>query len=144
MTTEANKQLVRRIYGDIVNAGRLDLYADLLAEDIIDHEGFPDTGRGCETYKQSLTVLRSAFPDLRMDVEDMVAEGDRVVTRLTLRGTHQGQYLGLAPTGRFVTTGSIDILRLAGGKAVERWAETDTLGLLQQLGAISEAVGGGQ
>ena len=78
----------------------------------------------------------TAFPDLHFTVEDLIAEGDKVVARLTVRGTQQGAFMGIPPTGKHVTVTGIDINRLAGGKSVEHWLNMDTLGLLQQLGVI--------
>ena len=78
----------------------------------------------------------SAFPDLHITVEDMIAEGDKIVARLTMRGTHQGAFLGIPPTGKQVTGTAIDINRITGGKSVEHWNNSDTLGLLQQLGVV--------
>jgi predicted ester cyclase len=78
----------------------------------------------------------TAFPDLHFTVEDIIAEGDKVVTRLTCRGTQQGAFMGIPPTGKQATVTAIDINRFAGGKSVEHWLNMDTLGLLQQLGVI--------
>jgi predicted ester cyclase len=81
-------------------------------------------------------MIRAAFPDIHETIEDMLAEGDRVVTRSTWRGTHQGAFLGIAPTGKQVSVTGIDISRVASGKFVEHWQAADNLGLLQQLGVI--------
>ena len=81
----------------------------------------------------------TAFPDLHFTVEDMIAEGDKVVARLTTQGTQTGPFLGIPPTGKHTSIGCIDINRMAGGKSVEHWLEMDTLGLLQQLGVIPES-----
>jgi len=78
----------------------------------------------------------TAFPDLHFTVEDFIAEGDKVVARLTVRGTQQGIFMGIPPTGKHATVTAIDINRMAGGKSVEHWLNMDTLGLLQQLGVI--------
>jgi steroid delta-isomerase-like uncharacterized protein len=84
-------------------------------------------------------MLRTSFPDLTITIEDLIAEGDKVVTRLTARGTHQGTFRGIAPTGRVVSWTGIRIFRIAEGKIVEHWANWDDLSLLQQLGGRIEA-----
>src|SRR5947208_12747268 len=92
------------------------------------------TMQGLEAFKQFLSLYLTAFPDARFTVEDMIAEGDRVVARHTFRGAHQGDLMGIAPTGKQVTTTGITITRFANGKGVELWGNSDDLGLLQQLG----------
>jgi len=89
-----------------------------------------------ESVKQVLTVLFTAFPDLHMTVEDLIAEGDKVVIRFTSMGTHKGDLMGIAPTGKQVKSTGIAIYRIVGGKVVEEWAERDTLGMMQQIGAV--------
>jgi steroid delta-isomerase-like uncharacterized protein len=80
--------------------------------------------------------MRAAFPDTRMTIEDEIAEGDKVVIRWTIRGTHKGEYMGIAPTGKEVTVTGISVYRIERGKIVEDWSNNDMLGMLQQLGAI--------
>jgi len=84
-----------------------------------------------------MSMLLTTFPDLHVSIEDVIGEGDRVVVRFTLRGTHQGELMGIAPTGKQVAMTGISIIRVANGKFLEEWANTDWLGLLQQLGVIS-------
>jgi predicted ester cyclase len=86
--------------------------------------------------KQGLTRAQAAFSDISITVEDQIAEGDKVVSRWTIRGTHKGEYMGIAPTGKQVTITGISIYRIEKGKIVEDWANSDMLGMLQQLGAI--------
>jgi steroid delta-isomerase-like uncharacterized protein len=93
--------------------------------------------------KQLVTAFVTAFPDAHWTVEDLIAEGDKVVTRYTFRGTHQGELMGIPATGRVVTYTGIYISRLAGGKFVEDWVSFDALGLMQQLGAIPQMAPGG-
>ena len=81
-------------------------------------------------------MFRQAFPDSYFTVEDMVAEGDKVATRKTFHGTHQGEFMGIPPTGQQVSTGLIDVVRIVDGKVVEHWSMGDNLGLMQQLGVI--------
>ncbi len=91
--------------------------------------------------KQYFSSLHSAFPDVHMDVEDMIAEGDKVVARVSVSGTHQGEFMGIDPTGNRVTITGIDILRIVDGKVVEHWGNFDDLGMLQQLGVMEQPSG---
>ena len=135
MSAEENKAIARRAY-EIFSSGNLEALEEVIAPDMVDHNAAPGQARGIEGTRQVLGMLRAAFPDLRLTPEDLIAEGDRVVARLMVTGTHQGEFQGLPPTGKQVTMSGIEIVRLAGGKAVERWGEFDILGLLQQLGAV--------
>ncbi|HEX6513381.1 MAG TPA: ester cyclase [Chloroflexota bacterium] len=133
MSAEDNKRLTRQFIEDAWNAGRYDQAGHHLAPDFANN-----TPMGLETREQFLariTAFRKAFPDFHMTVDDMLADGDRVITRWTGRGTHQGSFRGIAPTGRGVTVTGIAIDRLANSRRVEGWAQLDNLGLLQQLGA---------
>ena len=110
---------------------------ELLAPDYVVHDpGTPGRTGGVEGENQVAKMYRTVFADLRFSVEDVLTEGDRSVIRWTTRGTHQGELLGIAPTGKAVAIPGISILRIAGGKIAEHWLNWDTLGLLQQLGAI--------
>ncbi len=109
---------------------------ELLAVDLIDHHPFGAQGPGREGYKQVLTLFHAAFPDFQVTNDDIIAEGDRVTLRWTPRGTHQAELAGIPPTGKRVTITGIDILRIADGKVAERWAEDNSLDLMQQLGVI--------
>jgi steroid delta-isomerase-like uncharacterized protein len=121
------------------NTGHADLF---LAPNFVEHEelppGLPSDREGA---KQLFAMLRGAFPDFKATLEDMVAEGDKVVMRMTWSGTHKGEFMGIPPTGRYMSIGVIDIIRFAEGKAVEHWGQTDTMGLMQQLGAVPARVG---
>jgi len=110
----------------------------VLTPDTIDHNPSPGQGPGLEGVKQVFKEFVAAFPDFQLTVEDMIAEGDKVASRLTLRATHRGEFQGVPATGKQVTQTGIDIVRIAGGKVVERWSEFDNLGLLQQLGAVPQ------
>src|SRR5919204_87348 len=102
---------------------------------------FPDLDRA--GMKQMMPAFFTALPDLHYTVEDLIAEGDKVVCRLTWRATHQGEYMGVPATGKVVTRTAIIISRFAGGKVVEDWVNEDDLGLMQQLGAIPQMAQGG-
>jgi steroid delta-isomerase-like uncharacterized protein len=137
MSTEENKQIARRFREELISTGNLALAAELLAEDYLYHG--PDLAgevRGREAFTQLLTGFRAAQPDMRETVEDQVAEGDRVAQRSVHRSTHQGDLMGVAPTGNAVTVRAIEILRIADGKIAETWVMFDALALLQQVGAL--------
>jgi steroid delta-isomerase-like uncharacterized protein len=134
MSTEDNKALVRRFYGEGVHTPAL--FDELLAPTYVLHlPGSPPIA-GIEQAKQLMVAYTSAFPDLRLTTEDMVAERDKVAIRNTWRGTHQGAFRGLPPTGRYVMFTGTDIFRVVDGKIAEQWADLDALGLMQQLGVI--------
>jgi steroid delta-isomerase-like uncharacterized protein len=134
MSTEDNKALVRRFYADGVHNPAI--FDDLLAPTYILH--FPGNPPivGVEPAKQLMIAYTSAFPDLQLTTEDLVAEGDRVAIRNIWHGTHHGAFRGLPPTGKSVVFTGTDIFRCVGGKIAEQWADLDALGLMQQLGAI--------
>jgi steroid delta-isomerase-like uncharacterized protein len=136
VSIEENKALIRRFYDEVVNAGRLELVDELAAPDLIDHEELPGFAGGREGVKQFFATMRTAFPDLRMDVQDIIAEGDKVVARATIRGTHQGEFMGIVPTGKAISVSGIDIVRFSGGKVAEHWGVTDGAAMMQQLGAV--------
>jgi steroid delta-isomerase-like uncharacterized protein len=133
--SEENKALVKRVV-DEVNKGNFAAAVELLATDYIDHADPPETPPGVESAKRRWTMFRSAFPDTHVTLENIIAEGDKVAVRFTLRGTHGGDLMGIPPTGKPVAFTGIDINRIADGKIAERWANFDTLGLMQQLGVI--------
>ena len=132
MTPHEHKAIVRRFFEEAWNQGKLDVIDEVFAPIVI----FNGQPVPLETIKQSLAGRRAAFPDIQVTIEDQVAEGDKVSTRRTWRGTHQGPYRGLAPTGKRVTWTQISIVRLSEGRIVEDWPVADELSLLQQLGCV--------
>ena len=136
MSTEVNKASLRRFYDEAFNKRNRAAIDEFIAPNQVDHAAPPGTPGGLAGARQTISMYLTAFPDLRFTVEDIIAEGDRVVARLTMRGTQQGAFMGILPTGKQVTSTAIAINRLAGGKSVEHWLEMDTLGLLQQLGVV--------
>ncbi|MEV6256688.1 ester cyclase [Nocardia sp. NPDC051911] len=136
MSLETNKALVRRFYREI-DAGNIDAMDDLVAEDYIDHSPppFPGIGTGREGLKQAFRMFWAATPG-RHEIEDQVAEGDRVVTRLTAYGRHTRDLPGIRATGRELTVTGTSIHRIADGKLAEKWSDKDVLGFLQQLGVL--------
>jgi steroid delta-isomerase-like uncharacterized protein len=133
--SEQNKQLVRRVFEEVYNQGNLDVVEDLASRDFVAHSPTEDV-YGTDGVKQFVTDLRTAFPDLHTTIEDLIAEGDRVVARFTATGTHTGPYKGIPPTGKQGKITGIDIERIVDGKSVECWTNTDDLGMLQQLGVV--------
>ena len=131
-----NKAIIRRFVEEVQNQGNLAALDELLAANFVNHTAPPGVPADGEGLKQLTRIFRAAFPDGAMTIEDMIAEGDRVVTRKTFRGTHSGELMGIPPTGKQVTIGLIDIVRLADGLVVESWNAADDLGMLQQLGVI--------
>jgi steroid delta-isomerase-like uncharacterized protein len=137
MSTEENKAVVRRLFEEY-NKHNLDGVEELVAPDYVWHgpAGFGDMDLAA--MKQAMPAFFTAFPDLHWTVEDLIAEGDKVVSRYTCRATHQGELMGIPATGKVVTWTCILISRFAGGKCVEEWEEADMLGLFQQLGVIPQ------
>ncbi len=132
---EENRALVQRAWESVSNPDILD---EFYAPDVIWHEPDQDV-HGLEEARQFVTMYKSAFPDLNATVEDVIAEGDKVVTRVTLRGTHQGEIEEFGPpTGRQIEIKGITISRIEGGKIVEDWDYYDNLSIMQQLGLASE------
>jgi len=136
MSTEDNKAVVRRFYEEVMNQKKRAVLDEVFDLNVVDHFAPPGTPGGLEGARQTLGMFLSAFPDLHFTVEDMIAEGDRVVARVTMSGTQQGPFMGIPPTSKHVTVTGIDINRFVGGKSVEHWVEMDRLGLMQQLGVI--------
>lgn len=138
-TVKQNKELVRKAVEEIWNKGNFDKLKEMVSEDFVIR--FPRPGeelRGPENVKQFYTALRKAFPDIRFTIEDLLAEGNKVVTHWSATGTHKGEFKGLPATGKRVTFKAIDIDKITDGKFVECWTNVDELGLMQQLGAIPE------
>jgi steroid delta-isomerase-like uncharacterized protein len=136
MGTEENKAVARRSIEGIWNKGDLAVVDELLASGYVHHVAGAETVRSSEGMGQFVTGFRSAFPDLKFTIDDQIAEGDKVVTRWTGRGTHQGELQGIPPTGKQVTMTGMTVERIVNGKVVEGWAEFDALGMMQQLGVI--------
>jgi predicted ester cyclase len=136
MSTEANKALVRRFY-DEIDRGNIDAMDELVAEGYVDHSPppFPGLGTGREGLKQAFKIFWEATPG-RHEIEDQVAEGDRVVTRLTAYGAHEGDLPGVPRTGNSLRMTATVIHRIEDGRLAEKWSDKDVLGFLQQLEVI--------
>jgi len=132
-----NVTTMRRMY-ELLNTGDIDGFGDLLAVDFVEHEETPGLEPTKEGVKRFFRMYRAAFPDLRMDVEDLLPSGDKVVGRIRATGTHTGEgFMGLPASGKQVNIELLDILRFDDdGRACEHWGVTDALSMMQQLGAI--------
>jgi steroid delta-isomerase-like uncharacterized protein len=135
--SEQNKVLERTLIEEIWNRGNFALVDKLVSPDFRGHSSSPETDtRGAQGYRKYYAGLRTAFPDIHFTIEDQIAEGDRVVTRWTARGTHRAEYAGIPATGRSGVIAGVTTDRIADGRATECWTSLDELGLLQQLGVI--------
>jgi steroid delta-isomerase-like uncharacterized protein len=134
MSSEENKRLIRHFFAG-VNARDMEAF-EVFAPDAVHHNPFPGTPAGREGNKQRMLLLFAAFPDWQTTIEDLIAEGDKVVVRMTQRGTHRGTFFGLAATGKQVTVAGIAIFRLRNGQIVEEWLITDQLSAMQHIGGI--------
>jgi predicted ester cyclase len=139
MDAEANKHVVRRFVDEYQTAAKQESFAELLHPDVVDRSRPPGIAEGADGVRQQFEAFRVAFPDFHAVIHDQIAEGDKVVTRKVFHGTHHGELMGIAPTGREVQIEVIDIVRIEGGQIVEHWNVVDRLGLLQQLGALGAA-----
>lgn len=137
MSEEQNMAIVRRYTKEVVNTFNLVRTGEFVAKDYVNHNPFPGQPPGIRGIVEiDDTIYRPAFPDWHVTIEDMIAAGDKVVIRLTVHATQKGEFLGIPSTGKRVTYTAIEIMRLANGKIVERWAEGDKLGLFQQLRVV--------
>ena len=137
MSTENNKALIRRVNEEAINQGNLALLDELVGSDYVEYDpNYPQPVRGAEGLKQYFQTFRSAFPDLHFTIEDIIGEGDTVAVRQTGRGTHQGELFGIPPTGKQLTVTAMHFHRFVNGKVVESWVNSDSMGMLQQLGVI--------
>jgi predicted ester cyclase len=136
MSIEENKEIVSHLNEEVVNQKNLSALDNYVATDVVWHNAPPGLAPGIEGYKQFFSMLNAGFPDYHSTIEDAIAEGDKVVHRFRGRGTHKGEWMGIAPTGKQVTVTGILIYRIAGDKIVEEWLQYDVMGLMQQLGAV--------
>jgi steroid delta-isomerase-like uncharacterized protein len=128
-----NRTLVRRFIEDFWAGGDLSRVEEFLAPDYVEHNLLPGQAPGLEGYKRRFLALRAAFPDVGIAIDDMLAERDRVMARVTIEGTHLGPFLGQPASGRMVRMAAINVYRVANGRIVERWGVQDLYGLLRQI-----------
>jgi steroid delta-isomerase-like uncharacterized protein len=142
--SEENKAIARRIFEEVWK-GKLDVADEILeANDVAVAHGLGVELPPGEGFKQFVSIYRSAFPDVHFTIEDQIAEGDKVVTRWTARGTHKGELMGIPATGKQVVVTGISINHFVGGKSVEAWNNWDGLGMMQQLGVVPPMGEGGE
>jgi steroid delta-isomerase-like uncharacterized protein len=134
--SEENKGKMLRAFEEGWNNGKLEVFDEDCATDFVHHDPAQPADLNLEAYKQYITATRASFPDLHFTVEELIAEGDTVTARWAVRATHQGEFLGIPPTGKQAAVTGISISRYVGGKAVETWTNWDALGMMQQLGVI--------
>ena len=136
--SDQNKALARRNVEEIWNQGNLSVIDELVAPNATFHDPSVPGGKftGPEGFRQFVQIYRGAFPDVRITIEDLIAEGDKVVSRWTATGTHKGQFMGIAPTNKHSTVTGVNIERFQNGKVVEGWANYDMFGMLQQMGVV--------
>ena len=144
MSVEENKADTRRAVEEFWNKGNMELLNEFWATNYIHHDPSSTKISDLEGFKQWVNTTRTGFPDLNVTIEDIIAEGDKVVTRWTFRGTHKGELGGILPTGKQVTVTGITIDRIADGKTLESWWSSDNLGFWQQLGVIPPMEQGGE
>jgi steroid delta-isomerase-like uncharacterized protein len=140
MQLEANKALVRRMFEQDLNTNDREAGEAFFAPDFYDHTNPPDMRQGIEGHKAIVRYFRSAFPDVRWEITEAIAEEDKVVVSVHWTGTHLGDFFGIAPTGKQVSVKGIHILRVADGHIAEHWGQDDDLGLMRQLGVIPTGV----
>lgn len=133
---EDNKQFMRHFVEEVINKKNLDAVNELVAEDFVEHIPFPGQAPGREGLRYVLSIFLSAFPDIRWTLEEQIAEGEKVVSRFTMTGTHHGDFLGVPPTGKSVNVWGVVIDVVRDGKFSESRIIMDTMGLMQQLGTI--------
>ena len=132
-----NHEIGRRFMEEIIGQGRWSEAGEIMSDDVVmHHPSSPQPVAGIDAVKGFLIAFRTGFPDLNMKAEDVAADGDKVVVRWRVRGTHTADLFGIPPTGKAMNVAGISWLRIADGKIVEDWVSEDTMGLMQQLGLI--------
>ncbi|MGD8766107.1 MAG: ester cyclase [Desulfobacteraceae bacterium] len=135
MSTEINKTIIHRLILEVWSQGDMALLAEIVAPDFLDHTTTGDVS-GSENFKNLVVAFRTAFPDIKLSINDMIAEGDKVMARWAALGTHKGEFLGNAASDNHISITGVHIYRLTNEKLVERWGNWDQLGLMQQIGII--------
>jgi predicted ester cyclase len=133
----ANKRLVRRFYKEVYGDWNMSLVDEVVSPRFTSHDWPEGSPTGPQGFAAFYSAIRTALPDARYEVDDMIAEGDKVVVRWRLLGTHQGDFRGIAPTGRAIALKGIAIYRVDGGMLMERWVVTDLHGLLEEISESS-------
>jgi steroid delta-isomerase-like uncharacterized protein len=136
VSSRENKELVRRLLEEDISRGDEAVAAAIIHPDFVDHTNPPGMQHGLAGHLAIVRLFRAAFPDQWWQIEDLIAEGDKVVARTTMTGTQSGEFFGIPPTGRPVRVAGVHILRIADGRIAEHWGTNDDLGLMRQLGAL--------
>ena len=131
------KSLLRRFYEE-VSTGNLGAIDEMISDDLVEHEEFPGLQPSKDGVKQFFAMFQAAFPDMRMEPHEVLAEGDLVCARVTFTGTHRGEFMGIPATGRRVEVQMFDLVRFRDDQAVEHWGTTDSMTLMEQLGAMTQ------
>ena len=134
--SEENKAIVRRLYEEANNEKKLDVLDEIMDENVTSNTPFPESKTGLEGFKQVFAEVHESFPDYRITVEDQIGEGDKVVTRFSAEGTHEGDFMGVAGTGKTIHLTGTDIARLETGKIVDHIGEASMLDVAEQLGVV--------
>jgi steroid delta-isomerase-like uncharacterized protein len=142
MSVDENKALVRQVVEKFWNTGNPAALDNLFAANYVNHDPYNPTVTDLQGFKQWAGVIYNALPDEHVTIDDLFAEGDKVMERFTARGTHKGDFGGIPPTGKEVVNTGIIVYRIAGGKVAESWWSYNMLGILQQLGVIPPVQGG--
>ncbi|MBK8270354.1 MAG: ester cyclase [Planctomycetes bacterium] len=136
--SEANKAIVRRFYEEVMSQGNMNLLDEIMASDFKDHgETLFGSPQGRDTLKQGITASRAVFGDLHVQLHDVIADGEMVGVRGTMRCTHQGEFLGVSPSGNELSWNGLALFRIVDGKITERWFNSDSLSITQQLGLVA-------
>ncbi len=136
------KAQIHRWFAEVINGGNLDLLDEFVHDDFVEHEELPGLPTDKEAPRAFFSMLRAGFPDLQATIEATVQEGETIVVRARMTGTHQGEFMGIPATGNKVDIAFFDMVRFSDGKAIEHWGVTDTLTMMQQLGVIPEELPG--
>jgi steroid delta-isomerase-like uncharacterized protein len=130
------KQMAERWFSEVMSEGKIEVIDELCAPDYIEHDPFPGTSADLAGLKDSIGVIRAAFPDIEVTADDMVLEGDRLAVRSTMRATHEGDFMGMPASGKKVEVSNYDFVRFENDQAVEHWGVIDSAALMEQIGAV--------
>lgn len=138
-TEETNTVIARRFYEELWNQGNVAVAEELVAVDHVDNNPpIPESATGREGAVELMLTFKQGFPDFHITIDEIITSSDRAVERFTFRGTHQGEFMGIAPTGKSVEISSVSVCRIADGKVAERWGASNGIGMLTQLGLLPE------
>jgi steroid delta-isomerase-like uncharacterized protein len=128
------KAMAQRWFGEVISEGNLDVMDELCKPDYVEHDPFPGTSADLAGLKDGIKQVRAAFPDIQATADDIVVEGDRVAVRSTMRGTHEGDFMGIPASGKKIEVSNYDFVRMEGDQAAEHWGVIDTPALMEQIG----------